>query len=251
MIRLTSSAFFADLFDLPWHNAKGQSSTTAPISTRGNASSKSGDGAISSSATTPLTLDEVILDEVIDIDLSTKDLQLFFGFMQVTARFKFLIRSFSYEIDIGQARFLLSLIDQYECQRMRSALYGQLACLASRHPWEILQIACDKDNLDLGRKAISHLHPNRLYDFVGSDRSTTGWTELSKLSDSWKAEFLRLLLPGPERHDTILLMDLDPYSYRWSRQSDPEGYQNKDGISGKRKRVCEILGGCSRIEPHW
>jgi hypothetical protein len=157
--------------------------------------------------------------------------------MQVTARFKFLIRSFSFDIDLEQARFLLSLIDQYECERMRFALYDQLVSLASDHPWEVLQIACKKDDLELGRRAIWYLFPHRLIDFVGSDRSTTGWTELSKLSDSWKAEFLRLLLPGSQKHDTILLMELDSYAYLWCDKFDPEGYQEESDMNGKRKRV--------------
>jgi len=213
---LRSSAFFADLFDLPWNLVKDQNSATAPIS---------------SSATTPLTLDEVI-----DIDLSTKDLQLFLGFMQVTARFQFMLHPFSYAIGLDQARMLLSLIDQYECEAMRSALYDRLSCLGSRHPWEILQIACSKDNLALGRDAICKLWYN-LYDFVGSDRETAGWIGLSKLSDSWKAEFLRLLLPGLRGHDTILLMEIDSDTYGWSKKFNPEGYQEERDVNGKRKRL--------------
>jgi hypothetical protein len=232
---LTSSAFFADLFDLPWNLIKDQPSPTARISNGVNKSSDTGDSDISSVAT-PLTLDEVILHEVIDIDLSTKDLQLFLGFMQVTARFKFLIRSFSFDIDLDQARFLLSLIDQYECERMRSALYDQLVSLAGQHPWEVLQIACNKDNLELGRSAIRQLW-YRLYDFVGSDRGTAGWIGLSKLSDSWKAELLRLLLPGPDRHDTILLMELDSETFHWFEKFNPGGYQEESDVNGKRKRV--------------
>jgi len=235
MSTLISSAFFADLFDLPWNLIKDQSSATARTSNGVNESSDSGDGAIPSVAT-PLTLDEVILHEVIDIDVSTKDLQLFFGYMQAIARFQFLMCPFFYEIDIDQARFLLSLIDQYECEAMRSALYERLRCLADRHSWEILQIACKKDNLQLGRRAIRGLW-GKLYDFVGSDRSTKGWTEVSKLSDSWKAEFLRLLLPGPERHDTILLMEIDADSYDWSVNFNPGGYQEERDVNGKRKRV--------------
>jgi len=236
MIVLIYSAFFADLFDLPWNLPKDQPSATARISNGFNESSNSGDGAVSSVAT-PLTPDELILHEVIDIDLSTKDLQLFLGFMQVTARFKFLVRSFSFNINLEQARLLLSLIDQYECERMLSALYDQLVSIAWQHPWGVLQIACKKDNLELGRRAITYLFPRRLYDFVGSDRSTKGWTELSKLSDSWKAEFLRLLLPGPERHDTILLMEIDSESYDWSVNFNPGGYQEERDENGKRKRV--------------
>jgi hypothetical protein len=235
MSMLTSSAFFADLFDLPWNLIKDQASATARISNGVNESSNSGNAAVSSVAT-PLTLDELILHEVIDIDLSTKDLQLFFGYMQAIARFQFLMRPFFYEIGIDQARFLLSLIDQYECEAMRSALYERLRCLADQHPWEILHIACNKDNLELGRYAIRSLW-FRLYDFVGSDRKTPGWIGLSKLSDSWKAEFLRLLLPGPERHDTILLMELDSETFHWSEKFNPGGYQEESDMNGKRKRV--------------
>jgi hypothetical protein len=212
-IVLIFSAFFADLFDLPWNLIKDQASATARIPNGVNESFNSGDGAVSSVAATPLTLDEVILHEVIDIDLSTKDLQLFFGYMQAIARFQFLMSPFFYEIKIDQVRFLLSLIDQYECEAMRSALYLRLRCLADQHPWEILHIACNKDNLELGRYTIRSLW-YRLYDFVGSDRGTAGWIGLSKLSDSWKAEFLRLLLPGPRGHDTILLMELDSDTYK-------------------------------------
>ena len=233
---LIYSAFFADLFDLPWNLIKDQASATARISNGVNESSNSGDGAVSSGAT-PLTLDELIVHEVIDIDLSTKDLQLFLGFMQVTARFKFLVRSFSFNNNLEQARLLLSLIDQYECERMRSALYNQLASIAMGHPWEVLQIACKENNLELGRRAICYLFAERLYDFVGSDRTTAGWIGLSKLSDTWKTEFLRLLLPGSQKHDTILLMELDSYAYIWCDKFDPEGYQEEVDVNGKRKRV--------------
>jgi hypothetical protein len=58
-----------------------------------------------------------------------------------------------------------------------------------------------------------------------------------KLSDSWKAEFLRLLLPGPRGHDTILLMELDSDTYKWSDNFNPGGYQEERDANGKRKRV--------------
>jgi hypothetical protein len=141
-----------------------------------------------------------------------------------------------YEIEIDQARFLLSLIDQYECEPMRSALYERLHCLASRHPWEVLHIACNKDNLELGRSAIRSLWYD-LYDFVGSDRETAGWIGLSSLSDSWREEFLRLLLSGPERHDTILLMEIDSDCYEWSDKFTPAGYQEGSESNGKRRRL--------------
>lgn len=202
-----------------------------------NGSPDSAADAIALPVTTPLSLDEVILEEVIDIDLSTKDLQLFFGFMQVTARFKFLIRPHSFDIDIDQARFLLSLINQYECDTIRSALYEHLALIAWDCPWEVLLIACQEDQLDLGRTALSYLWPERLCDFIGSDRSTEGWMGLSKLSDVWQAEFWRIVMPGSKRQDTILLMELDPENHDWSRKFNPDGYQEESDVNGKRKRV--------------
>jgi hypothetical protein len=205
--------------------------------TGSNGSSSSGNGAISSGATPQLTLDEVILDEVIDIDLSTKHLELFFDFMQLTARFQSLVRHHGLAVDFEQARILLPLIDQYDCEVMRSFLESKLASLALFNPWELLHLACDQDDLKLARTAIEHIVPRRLYDFVGSDRSTAGWTSLSKLSAAWQSEFLRLLIPGPRTHNTILLMELDPDCRSWAENFSPDTHQEVANGIGKRKRA--------------
>ena len=203
-------------FDLPWNNIKNVPAASASTSTGSNGTSISGSGAIPPSATTPSTLDEVILDEVIDIDLSTKHLELFFDFMQLSAKFQSLIRHRGLDVDFDQARILLPLIDQYDCEGMRSILKSKLASLALFQPWELLHLACDQDDLKLARTAIAHLGKRRLYDFVGSDRSTAGWISLSKLSAAWRIEFLRLLRPGPRTHNTILLMELNSECRDWA-----------------------------------
>jgi hypothetical protein len=232
MIKLTSSAFFADLFDLPWHLVKRQSNATAPVATGSSRLSDSGDGFTPSSAETSLCLDEVI-----EIDLSTKDLQLFFDFMQLTARFHSLVRHHGLAVDFEQARILLPLIDQYDCEVMRSFLKSKLASLALFNPWELLHLACDHDDLKLGRTAIAYIVPRRLYDFVGSDRSTDGWISLSKLSPAWQSEFLRLLMPGPRTHNTVLLMELDPECRVWAEKFSPKTHQDVVDGCGKRKRA--------------
>ena len=234
---LTSSAFFADLFDLPWNNIKNVPAASASTSTGSTGTSIPGSGAIPSSASAPLTLDEVILDEVIDIDLSTNHLALFFNFMQLTAKFQSFVPYYGLAVDFDQARILLPLIDQYDCEAMRSFLKSRLASLAVFHLWELLHLACDHDDLKLGRTAIEHLYPQRLYDFVGSDRSTAGWIGLSKLSVAWQTEFLRLLMPGPRTHKTILLMELNSECRDWADKFTPKTSQEAAAENGKRKRV--------------
>jgi len=113
----------------------------------------------------------------------------------------------------------------------------KLNALSRWHPWETFHIACDRDDLELGRAAIDKLSPRRLHDFVGSNRCTEGWKGLLKLSEAWQSEFLRLLLPGEQRHDTILLMELDPDAYTWSWKFNPKEYQEGIETNGKRKRI--------------
>jgi hypothetical protein len=202
---LTSSGFFADLFDLPWHLAKGPTSAqTAPPSTQNDGPSESGVNPHPFTASTPLTLDEVI-----DIDLATSHLQLFFDFMQLTARFNRFVRSIGFETNVEEAHILLPLIRRFDCELMRSSLNCTLIRIAWHQPWEILHFACDHDDVELGRAAISEFYYGHFFPFIGSDRSTVGWTNLKKLSQAWQSEFLRLLLRGSKIHDTILVMEID------------------------------------------
>jgi hypothetical protein len=116
---LIFSVFFADLFQIPKSSAKEQSvARIASLSARGRSD-------VAASSPQPL-----ILDEVIDLDLSTKNLKLFLDFMQVTARYESLISAHGLNIGIGKPRILLPLIDKYDCEAMRSLLKAKLNAVA-------------------------------------------------------------------------------------------------------------------------
>jgi hypothetical protein len=170
------------------------------------------------------------------------DLQLFLDYMHLTARFPGLIHPLGFNIEIAQARILLPLIEQFDCVAMGLFLRRKLFSSAFDQPWELLHLACDCDDIELGRKAIRGLSPRRLQDFAGSNRYTTGWTSLSKLSDSWRSEFLRLLMPGSRMVDFISIEDLDTNTRIWSKTFNPVRYTQDVDADGKRKRVCEGSG---------
>jgi len=157
--------------------------------------------------------------------------------MQLIAKFQSFVPFYGLAVDFDQARILLHLIDQYECEAMRSFLKSRLAARALLNPWELLHLACDHDDLELGRTAIENLYPRRLYDFVGSDRSTAGWIGLSKLTVAWQSEFLRLLMPGPRTHKTISLKELNSDCRDWANKFTPKTSQEVAAGNGKRKRV--------------
>jgi hypothetical protein len=59
------------------------------------------------------------MDDDFDFDIPFDDLMMFADFMQLTDRFKLLVRSANVELDIGQAGVLLPLIDKFDGEFMR------------------------------------------------------------------------------------------------------------------------------------
>jgi hypothetical protein len=89
------------------------------------------------------------MDDDFDIDIPFDDLKMFADFMQLTDRFKHLVRSANVELDIHQSGVLLPLIDQFDCDFMRTVLCIRLASLAKIQPWQVLHLACKHDDLDM------------------------------------------------------------------------------------------------------
>jgi len=96
-------------------------------------------------------------DEDIDIDIPMEDLTLFADFMVLIDQFKPFVRSVNLRLDVHEAGILLPLIDKFDCEAMRAVLKKKLASLAKTQPWEVLHLACQQDDLDLARTAISNL----------------------------------------------------------------------------------------------
>jgi hypothetical protein len=220
---LIFSVFFADLFQIPKSSAKEQSvARIASLSARGRSD-------VAASSPQPL-----ILDEVIDLDLSTKNLKLFLDFMQVTARYESLISAHGLNIGIGKPRILLPLIDKYDCEAMRSLLKAKLNAVAWQEPWEVLYIACEEGDLELGREAISNLYPHRLHTLSSPNRDITLWSNLSKLSGAWQLEFLRLFMPAIRKDGSALVGELNADVATWAKLFNPKKYE--DDATGVRKR---------------
>jgi len=178
----------------------------------------------------------VILDEVIDLDLSTKNLRLFLDFMRLTTRYESLISANGLNIDIAKARILLPLIDQYDCQAMRSLLKDKLNAVAWQEPWEVLCIACEEDDSELGREAITNLYPHRLHTLSSPKRDITLWSNLSNLSGAWQLEFLRLFMPAIRRDGSALVGEINADVATWAKLFNPKKYdENATGVR-KRKR---------------
>lgn len=179
----------------------------------------------------------LIVDEVIELDLSTKSLKLFLDFMQLTARYQSLISAHGLDIDIEQARILLPLIDKYDCEAMRSLLKAKLNSMAWQEPWEVLYIACDEGDLELGREAITNLYPHRLHPTDGPARNVTLWRNLSKLSGAWQLEFLRLFMPATRLDASALVGELNTNVASWAKLFNPKKHEVVGNGGGKRKRI--------------
>lgn len=135
------------------------------------------------------------MDEEIDIDLSFADLTLFADLLQFTVRFSRFGLSSYLQVTLEQAGLLLMLADQYDCPRMRDILRQTVAQISQNKPWEVLVLACDQDDVDLARTAISNLSAKLIHDPTKAGGQTALWDNLSKLCGGWQLEFLRLYVP--------------------------------------------------------
>lgn len=180
------------------------------------------------------------IDEDIDIDTSTNDLKLFGDLMQQIVRFRRFVKAANLEVTLEQAGVLLTLIDKYDCPSMRLILRQKIAHLAKRKPWEVLHLANDQQDLDMGRTAISHLSDALIHPTLTPSREVTLWDNLGKLSGAWQLEFLRLYMPATRLYWTkdklALSGDLNSDFGTWANDFDPKKYQQADG-TGKRKRI--------------
>ena len=148
--QLICSGFFANLFQVPRPLFKGGNvETDHTIPLNDHIGPDNGRSAVAAPPSTN--------DEDIDIDIPIKDLKLFADFMVLIDHFKRFIRSANLELDVHEAGILLPLIDKFDSDLMRAVLKSRLASLAKTQPWEVLHLACQQDDLDLARTAISNL----------------------------------------------------------------------------------------------
>jgi hypothetical protein len=173
-----------------------------------------------------------------DINIPFDDLKMFADFMQLTDRFKHLVRSANVELDIHQSGVLLPLIDQFNCDFMRTVLCIRLASLATTQPWQVLHLACKHDDLDMARTAISNLTTSAMRKpSADGTIDTTMWTQLSMLTGSWQLEFLRLYITGIRLTYGSHVGGLNDKFAIWGKDFDPKKYQEAEGVDGKRKRI--------------
>ena len=171
----------------------------------------------------------MILDEEIDIDATTEDLKLFADFMQQIVRFDRFVKPYNLEINLEEAAVLLALTDKHDCGETRLAIRKRLVHLAKAEPWEVLYIACDWDDLWVGRRAIAQLS-NRLIHTVPPQTSDANiWLRLGPLSHAWQVAFLRLYMPttwqglNPQSNiPTPTIGELNSSFTTWANNFDPK-----------------------------
>jgi hypothetical protein len=159
--------------------------------------------------------------------------------MQLTDQFKDFVRSANLELDIHQAGILLPLIDKFDCELMRVVLKIRLASLAKAQPWEVLHLACEQDDLDMARTAISNLTTALIHkssNTTSIDKNI--WTKLEPLTEPWRMEFFRLYMSGTQISAYGLVVGcLNDKFAVWAKEFDPDKHQELDGVDGKRKRI--------------
>jgi hypothetical protein len=108
--------------------------------------------------------------------------------MHLTARFPGLFHPLGFNIEIPQARILLHLIEQFDCVAMGLSLRRKLFSFAFDQPWELLHLACDCDDIELGR------HPRLVSEAIAGLRRIKSIYD--RLDQSFEAErFLAIGIP--------------------------------------------------------
>lgn len=176
------------------------------------------------------------LGEEIHIDESSNDLQLLLEVMQMTSRFPRFAEALYPRISIAEFISLRSLIDKYDCETIRSDIKTFLPIFAEVYPWDILYLACDEDDIAMGRLAISKLNETKLGLTNSANQDSTIWTKLSKLSAPWQLEIIRLFMPGIRMTASTLNGELDMDFNTWAQKFEPKKYQEVVVHSEKRKR---------------
>lgn len=171
------------------------------------------------------------MDDDFDIDIPLDDLKIFADFMQLTDRFKHLVRSANVELDLHQIGVLLPLIEELDCQFMRVVLKKRLANLAKTKPWEVLHFACEQDDLDMARTAISNLTTALIHKPAAAKPTDKNiWTKLSPLPWRWQLEFVRLYMHGTQNSGYgSAVGSLNENFAVWAKDFDPKKYEEGEG----------------------
>lgn len=114
---------------------------------------------------------------------------------------------------------------------MRNILRQTVTQKSRTVPWEVLVLACNRNDLDMARVAISNLNEELIHDSKQPGSQRGFWDKLSKLSGSWQLEFLRLWMPRTTQHQTsrpyqsnVLHTsgELDMNFDTWAKKFDPK-----------------------------
>jgi len=243
-MRLTNSVFFKNLFDIPRPAAseKHLPADRTPSDEVTSHTETEKEGQITGPQATSASNQAVTMDEELDIEASTPDLNLFAKFLTFSVQFRSLVQATSLQISLEQAGILLPLADRYECFDLRTILRQRVAFLAKTKPWEVLVLASKQNDVDMGRTAISNLTEKLVHDAneEDSDRSVMG--NIAKLDGPWQLEFLRLFFKSTRRRSSdsengyAIVGDLNMKFDTWYKHFNPARYE-EGAVNGKRKRV--------------
>jgi hypothetical protein len=238
---LTISIFFKDLFAVPRPAIKTETASDddrTPTDVDSSSKAKPDVDQLSANFAQSLTLEEEI-----DIDASSADMILFADLLQFTVRFSRFGLNNHLQVTLEQAGVLLSLADMYDCAAMRRILQRTVAQKSTHMPWQVLALACDQDDVNLARTAISNLSEKFIHDATQNGNQTSLWDNLSKLNAIWQLEFLRLYMPSTRRHELskphgsphnpyapgvqshVLGGQLDGNFATWAKLFDPTRYE--------------------------
>ena len=236
MALLTISIFFKDLFAIPRPAVKTETASdddSTPTDVDDSSKAKSDVTQLSENFAQSL-----ILEEEIDIDASSADMILFADLLQFTVRFSRFGLNNHLQVNLEQAGVLLSLADMYDCPAMRNILQQTVAQKSTHMPWQVLVLACNQDDVNLARTAISNLSDKFIHDAERNGDQTALWGNLSKLNASWQLKFLRLYMPSTRRFEcneynpyggvsksTVLAGQLDGTFAAWGKLFDPKRYE--------------------------
>jgi hypothetical protein len=185
---LINSVFFKNLFEIP-RPAAGENHLAGNPTTPNEVTSHTETGAgphDTGPGATQASNQAAIMDEELDIEAFTPDLNLFAKFLTFAVQFRSFVQATSLQISLEQAGILLPLADRYECFDLRTILRQRVAFLAQTKPWEVLVLASKQNDVDMGRTAISNLTERLVPDAneEDSDRSVMG--NIAKLDGPWQ-----------------------------------------------------------------
>jgi hypothetical protein len=243
-MRLIISVFFKNLFDIP-RPAASEKRLPANPTPSDEVTSHTETGAEPQDTGprgTQASIQATMMDEELDIEASTPDLNLFAKFLTFAVQFRSFVQATSLQISLEQAGILLPLADRYECFDLRTILRQRVAFLAKTKPWEVLVLASKQNDVDMGRTAISNLTEKLVHDANEEDSDRSAMGNIAKLDGPWQLEFLRLFFKSTRRRpsDTdngyAIVGDLNMKFDTWCKHFDPARYE-EGAVNGKRKRL--------------